>query len=51
MTGHLIAASGAVEAAASALTLFRQGPCRPPSTSRNRDPECDLDYVPEAAAF
>ncbi|SPE59142.1 3-oxoacyl-(acyl-carrier-protein) synthase II [Verrucomicrobia bacterium] len=45
MTGHLIAASGAVEAVASALSLF----CAvvPPTINlTNRDPECDLDYVP-----
>jgi 3-oxoacyl-[acyl-carrier-protein] synthase II len=45
MTGHLIAASGAVEAAASALTLFT-GTIPPTSNLSNPDPECDLDYVP-----
>ncbi|MEI6785290.1 MAG: beta-ketoacyl-[acyl-carrier-protein] synthase family protein [Verrucomicrobiota bacterium] len=46
MTGHLIAASGAVEAAASALTLFtRKVP--PTINLSERDPECDLDYVPK----
>ena len=45
MTGHLIAASGAVEAAASVLTLFHK--TVPPTINfANRDPECDLDYVP-----
>jgi 3-oxoacyl-[acyl-carrier-protein] synthase II len=48
MTGHLIAASGAVEAAASALTLFTNKV--PPTINLSEpDPECDLDYVPEAA--
>jgi 3-oxoacyl-[acyl-carrier-protein] synthase II len=45
MTGHLIAASGAVEAGASALSLFHEAV--PPTINlTNRDPECDLDYVP-----
>ena len=48
MTGHLIAASGAVEAAASALTLFTR--TVPPTINLStRDPECDLDYVPEGS--
>ena len=46
MTGHLIAASGAVEAVASALTLFREQV--PPTVNwSNCDPECGLDYVAE----
>jgi 3-oxoacyl-[acyl-carrier-protein] synthase II len=48
MTGHLIAASGAVEAAAAALTL-RTRTVPPTVNLRNPDPECDLDYVPEGA--
>jgi 3-oxoacyl-[acyl-carrier-protein] synthase II len=48
MTGHLIAASGGVEAVASALALFHR--IVPPTINlSNRDPECDLDYVPEGA--
>lgn len=44
MTGHMIAASGAVEAAASALTLHTR--TVPPTINlRNPDPRCDLDYV------
>ncbi len=46
MTGHLIAASGAVEAAASALTL-RTGRLPPTINREHPDPECDLDYVAE----
>jgi 3-oxoacyl-[acyl-carrier-protein] synthase II len=45
MTGHLIAASGAVEAVAAALTLARR--TVPPTINLRRpDPQCDLDYVP-----
>ncbi len=48
MTGHMIAASGAVEAAAAALTLARHAV--PPTINlRNPDPQCDLDYVPGSA--
>jgi 3-oxoacyl-[acyl-carrier-protein] synthase II len=48
MTGHMIAASGAVEAAASALTLFHN--TVPPTLNfSSRDPDCDLDYVPNSA--
>ncbi len=46
MTGHLIAASGALEAAASALTLHTGW--MPPTINLDQpDPQCDLDYVPE----
>jgi len=48
MTGHLIAASGAVEAAASALTIFT-GKVPPTINLCQPDPECDLDYVPKAS--
>lgn len=48
MTGHMIAASGAVEAVAAALTLARQ--TVPPTINLcNPDPQCDLDYVPCSA--
>lgn len=51
MTGHLIAASGAVEAAAATLTIHRN--CVPPTINlEKKDEWCDLDYVPhEARAF
>ncbi len=48
MVGHLIGASGAVEAAALALTLHR-GVLPPTINQTHPDPECDLDYVPNAA--
>ncbi|MBF0499195.1 MAG: hypothetical protein HQM09_03640 [Candidatus Riflebacteria bacterium] len=48
MTGHCIAASGAIEAAVSALTLAR-GMIPPTINLRTKDPACDLDYVPGIA--
>jgi 3-oxoacyl-[acyl-carrier-protein] synthase II len=48
MTGHLIAASGAVEAVAAVLTLSEH--VVPPTINLHTpDPECDLDYVAEGA--
>jgi 3-oxoacyl-[acyl-carrier-protein] synthase II len=45
MTGHLLGAAGAVELAASILTM--QNNYIPPTINLdNPDPECDLDYVP-----
>jgi 3-oxoacyl-[acyl-carrier-protein] synthase II len=44
MTGHLIAASGAVEAVASALTLST-GKIPPTLNLTRPDPQCDLDHV------
>ncbi len=48
MLGHMIAASGAVEAAVCALTLF-QGRIPPTINLETPDPLCDLDYVKEGA--
>jgi 3-oxoacyl-[acyl-carrier-protein] synthase II len=48
MVGHLIGASGALEAAATALTLER-GVVPPTINQDVPDPNCDLDYVPNTA--
>jgi 3-oxoacyl-[acyl-carrier-protein] synthase II len=48
MVGHLIGAAGAVEAAALALTLHT-GAVPPTINQTQRDPDCDLDYVPNTA--
>jgi len=48
MTGHMIAASGAVEAVFSAMTLKARHV--PPTINLSHpDPSCDLDYVKEGA--
>jgi 3-oxoacyl-[acyl-carrier-protein] synthase II len=48
MIGHLIAAAGAMEAAATVQSL-REGRVPPTINLENPDPACDLDYVPEGA--
>jgi 3-oxoacyl-[acyl-carrier-protein] synthase II len=48
MIGHIIAASAAIEAIASVLTI-NHGIIPPTINYETPDPECDLDYVPNVA--
>jgi len=48
MTGHCIAAAGAIEALACVLAI-REGFYPPTINLENPDPACDLDYVPNKA--
>jgi 3-oxoacyl-[acyl-carrier-protein] synthase II len=48
MMGHLLGAAGGVEAGVIALALHDQ--IVPPTANYEKpDPDCDLDYVPNAA--
>jgi 3-oxoacyl-[acyl-carrier-protein] synthase II len=48
MTGHMVGAAGAAEAAVAALAI-REGVIPPTMNYETPDPECDLDYVPNEA--
>ena len=48
MTGHMMGATGAVEAIASVLALS-EGTVPPTINYREKDEECDLDYTPNEA--
>jgi 3-oxoacyl-[acyl-carrier-protein] synthase II len=45
MTGHILGAAGALEAAVCVLSI-RDGMIHPTINYETPDPECDLDYVP-----
>jgi 3-oxoacyl-[acyl-carrier-protein] synthase II len=47
MTGHMLAASGPLEAALTLMSM-KEGILPPTINLKERDPECDLDYVTES---
>ena len=48
MTGHLLGGAGGIEAVAAALAIHT-GVLPPTINYDNPDPDCDLDYIPNAA--
>ena len=48
MTGHLLGAAGAIEAVVCTLSI-ENNKVHPTINLKERDPECDLDYVTEGA--
>jgi len=48
MIGHTLGAAGAIEAAATVLTVHH-GILPPTINYETKDPECDLDVVPNEA--
>ena len=48
MTGHLLGAAGGIESVITVLTIVK-GVLPPTINYETRDPECDLDYVPNTA--
>ena len=49
MIGHLLGAAGGVEAVFSILSI-RDNVIPPTINLNDKDPECDLDYVPNNAS-
>jgi 3-oxoacyl-(acyl-carrier-protein) synthase len=48
MIGHTLGAAGAIEAAATVLAV-KEGVLPPTINYRTKDPDCDLDYIPNEA--
>jgi 3-oxoacyl-[acyl-carrier-protein] synthase II len=48
MIGHTLGAAGAIEAAATVLAI-KEGVLPPTINYRTKDPDCDLDYIPNEA--